>query len=258
MTAFIDDHHEEFGVEPICRVLTEHGATSTYDAARDRPPSARASGDERVRIEVRRVHAASGGRYGARTVSYQLRREHVQIDGSAVAWCTVERLMAADGLRGCSRGCTVRTTRPDTTAARPADLVEREFTAAAPNRAMGRGFHLCGHLRRVRLRRVRPRRVLPHDRQVAARPHHDHQAPPDALDMAKWHHARARHHVAGVVHHRDAGSPYTATRYTHRLTEASAPALMSRSKRRQRHGRVGDRALPDRTGVRRRPLARRR
>ncbi|MGH3568450.1 MAG: hypothetical protein ACRDRH_20965 [Pseudonocardia sp.] len=71
MTVFIDGHREGFGVERICRVLTEHGATiapSTYDAARDRAPSARASGDERVRIEVRRVHALSGGRYGARKV----------------------------------------------------------------------------------------------------------------------------------------------------------------------------------------------
>jgi len=75
VTAFIDGHRDRFGVEPICRVLTEHGcpiAPSTYYAARHRPPSPRASRDELVLIEIRRVHTASGGRYGARKVYHQL------------------------------------------------------------------------------------------------------------------------------------------------------------------------------------------
>lgn len=57
MISFIADHKPRFGVEPICRVLTEHGceiAPSTYYAARDRMPSKRARSDEAVweRIEV--------------------------------------------------------------------------------------------------------------------------------------------------------------------------------------------------------------
>ncbi len=45
--AFIDDHKDRFGVEPICRVLTAHGvqiAPSTYYARKTRPPSARSVG----------------------------------------------------------------------------------------------------------------------------------------------------------------------------------------------------------------------
>ena len=41
MTAFIDEHKEKFGVEPICDVLPI--APSTYYAAMSRPPSARRS-----------------------------------------------------------------------------------------------------------------------------------------------------------------------------------------------------------------------
>jgi len=61
--------------------------------------------------------------------SRQLRRE-----GICVARCTVERLMRAEGLRGVVRGKKVFTTRPDESASRPDDLVQRDFAAAAPNR----------------------------------------------------------------------------------------------------------------------------
>ena len=78
---FITEHRVRFGVEPICRVLSQHGckiAPSTYYAARNRPPSARALRDELVLIEVRRVHkAARGGLYGVLKVYHQLRREKV-------------------------------------------------------------------------------------------------------------------------------------------------------------------------------------
>jgi putative transposase len=68
--------------------------------------------------------------YGARKVHKQLRRE-----GVAVARCTVERLMRELGLAGVVRGKPKRTTTSgDETAGRPADLVDRDFTAPAPNR----------------------------------------------------------------------------------------------------------------------------
>ncbi len=234
VTAFIDDHHDRFGVEPICQVLTEHGvkiAPSTYYAARARPPSARAVRDERVLVEIRRVHTASGGRYGARKVYHQLRREDVQVEGAAVARCTVEPLMAAHGLRGCSRGATVRTTRPDITAARPADLVKREFTAAAPNRlwvvdftyvATWSGFVYVAFAIDVFSRMIVGWRAA---RSMAT------ELPLDALDMALWHRSHAGHSVTGVVHHSDAGSQYTAIRYAERLAEAGALASI---------GTVGD------------------
>ena len=81
--------------------------------------------------EVTRVNssrAAGRGLYGARKVWLQLARE-----GIVVPRCQVERLMRAAGLRGIRRGRQFVTTRADRAAARPPDLVRRDFTAAAPN-----------------------------------------------------------------------------------------------------------------------------
>jgi putative transposase len=134
---FIAAHAEKdtggvrWGVEPICRVLSEHGcpiAPSSYYAVRaaQRRRSPRVERDEHLSHEIRRVHAQNFGVYGARKVWLALNRE-----GVAVARCTVERLMRALGLIGARRGCRVRTTRTDPAAARPVDLVQRRFNPPA-------------------------------------------------------------------------------------------------------------------------------
>jgi putative transposase len=123
----IDQHRGRFGVEPICRVLEV--PTSTYYAAKQRPPSARRLRDTQLKAEIRRVWDDNYQVYGARKVWRQLQREGLQ-----VARCTVERLMGELGIAGVVRGKAKRTTIADTQAPRPADLVERQFTAPAPNR----------------------------------------------------------------------------------------------------------------------------
>ena len=131
MIAFIDDHREAYGVEPICKVLPI--APSTYHAhiaqridASKR--SARAQRDAELKIEVQRVFAENFGVYGVRKVWRQLRRE-----GFTVARCTVERLMASLGLRGAIRGKPVRTTIGDKAVPCPLDHVNRVFHAPRPN-----------------------------------------------------------------------------------------------------------------------------
>jgi transposase-like protein len=92
------EHKHRFGVEPICRVLTQRGwpiAPSTYHDAVSRAPSARARRDEVLKAAIARVHADNYGVYGARKVWLQLNRE-----GPEVARCTVARLMRDLGLRG--------------------------------------------------------------------------------------------------------------------------------------------------------------
>jgi putative transposase len=103
-------------------------APSTYHAARRRPASARAVRDAKLKGEVARVHAEHVGVYGARKVWRQRPWE-----GIAVARWTVERLMGELGLQGVRRGKTRRTTTPDAAAPRPADLVDRDFSATRPN-----------------------------------------------------------------------------------------------------------------------------
>lgn len=126
MTRYIDDHRHRFGVEPICAALGWN--VSTYYAHRSRPPSTRALRDEEVTGELRRVHGEHYGVYGARKVWWQLRRE-----GISVARCTVERLMREQGLEGARRGRACKTTRSDPAAVRPPDLLDRDFTATAPD-----------------------------------------------------------------------------------------------------------------------------
>ena len=131
MIAFIDDHREVYGVEPICKVLPI--APSTYHAhvaARTDPAkaSARARQDLVLMAQIRRVHEANFGVYGARKVWRQLARE-----GIVVARCTVERLMRQMGLRGAVRGKETRTTIADKAAPCPADKVNRQVRAPQPN-----------------------------------------------------------------------------------------------------------------------------
>ena len=131
---FIEQNRQRFGVEPMCRVLTEHGvriAPSSYYAAKTRSPSARSIADAALLIEIVRIHTESTigrGLYGILKVWHQLRRE-----GHPVPRCQVARLMRTAGLRGIRRGKQFVTTKADRSATRPPDLVDRDFTAAVPN-----------------------------------------------------------------------------------------------------------------------------
>jgi transposase InsO family protein len=131
MTAFIDAHRDEYGVEPICRVLPI--APSSYRARvaqRSNPEllSDRAREDQRLKPEVMRVFAENFGVYSVRKVWRQMNRE-----GFAVARCTVARLMRDLGLQGMIRGTPVRTTISNKAVPCLLDHVNRQFHAPAPN-----------------------------------------------------------------------------------------------------------------------------
>jgi putative transposase len=131
---FIEAKKVEFGVESIVTELKSAGvsiAPSTFYAARSRPPSKRAVSDAVRTEQIRDVHKANMSVYGARKVWAQMHRT-----GHPVARCTVERLMRAADLHGVRRSPAPvpRTTVPGTGPDPRADLVERSFTATAPNR----------------------------------------------------------------------------------------------------------------------------
>ncbi len=128
MSAFIDDHRERFGVEPICRVLGV-SASAYYERAKSQV-SARRREDERLLERIRAVHQANYEAYGYRRTWKALLR-----GGERVPRCQVQRLMRAHGIQGAKRrGKPWRTTKPDPSAARRPDLVGRNFTAEEPNR----------------------------------------------------------------------------------------------------------------------------
>jgi putative transposase len=215
MTRYIDVHRDRFGVEPICRVLQV--APSTYYAHKARPPSARAVRDEQLKVEIRRVWDANFQVYGAEKIWRQLGRE-----GIAVGRDRVARLMRALGIRGVVRGGKRRTTTPAEAADRPADLVNRQFTAPAPNRlwvadltyvATWAGFCYTAFIIDAYSRAIVGWRIATTLRATLAL---------DALEMAIW--ARQAAGLDDLVHHSDRGVQYLSVRYTQRLADQGVMA----------------------------------
>ncbi|RWN62421.1 IS3 family transposase [Mesorhizobium sp.] len=215
MIAFIDDHREAHGVEPICKVLPIAPSTYHDHVAKRRDPSrlsARAKRDEELKVEVRRVFEENFRVYGVRKVWRQLRRE-----GFDVARCAVSRLMRQMGLEGAIRGKPVKTTISDKAAPCPLDQVNRQFHAPAPNRlwlsdftyvATWAGFVYVAFVIDAYARRIVGWR--------ASRTAHAGFVL-DALEQAL--HDRPAH-GGGLVHHSDRGSQYVSIKYTERLAEA--------------------------------------
>ena len=200
--AFIDGHRARFGVEPICRALTEHGckiAPNTYWTARKRAPSARCVRDEYLKAEIARVHAENLDVYGADKVWAQLNRE-----GITVARCTIERLMRQLGLSGARRGKAFKvTTRSDDRQHRSDDLVERDFKAPAPNRLWVADLTYVkthgGWVYAAFIIDVYSRMVVGWQISVSLRS----DLAIDALEMAIWNRTRAGQVLDGLVHHSD-------------------------------------------------------
>jgi len=158
--------------------------------------------------------------YGAKKVWKQMNREDIP-----VARCTVARLMRDLGLEGARRGKRFKTTIPDSDALRPADLVERDFTATAPNQlwvadltyvATWQGFVYVAFVIDVYSRRIVGWRASTSLRTDLAL---------DALEQAIY----FTPDTGGLVHHSDRGTQYLSIRYTERLGEAGIePSVGSR------------------------------
>ena len=215
MVQFIDDYRADYGVEPICRVLPIAPSTYYEQKAREADSSrlpARLVRDAELREEIERVWKENRSVYGARKVWRQLLREEV-----AVARCTVERLMRQMGLQGARRGRSYKkTTVVDEAAVRPADLVERNFTADRPNQlwvadityvATWTGFVYVAFITDVFSRKIVGWRVSNSLRSDLAL---------DALEQA----LHARPDFDQLIHHSDRGTQYLSIRYTERLSNA--------------------------------------
>ena len=208
---FIGAHRESWGVEPICKTLQV--TPSTYYAVLARQPCARQLSDQRLKIEIARVYRKNFSVYGIEKVWRQLNRE-----GHKVGRDRVARLMGDLELSGVVRGKRKRTTYPAEVSQRPADLVERNFTASAPNRlwvsdltyvSTWSGFVYVAFVIDVFSRFIVGWRASSSLHAELAL---------DALEMAIW--RRQRQDLTGLIHHSDRGVQYLAIRYTERLAEA--------------------------------------
>jgi putative transposase len=225
MVAFIDEHREVYGVEPICEVLPIAPSTYFRHQERQRDPerrSARALKDEELKPEIERVWRQNFQVYGAEKVWKQMLRE-----GVLVARCTVERLMREMGLQGAVRGRAWVTTTRDDGSERPLDLVDRDFGAMRPNElwvsdltyiATWKGPVYAAFVIDAFARRIVGWRVSSSLKTDLAL---------DALEQAIC--EREDSQGGELIHHSDRGSQYLSIRYTERLAkEGIEPSVGSR------------------------------
>lgn len=209
---FIDANRDELGVEPICSVLQV--APSTYYAAKARRPSAREVRDGVLRPVLRQLWEENYRVYGARKLWKAAVRAGWDVGRDQVA-----RLMRAEGIEGARRTKRVRTTKADPGAARHPDLVERDFTATAPNQLWvtdltyvptWAGVAYVCFITDAYSRMIVGWRVAAHMRTEMVL---------DAIEMARW--SRGTR-IEGLRCHSDAGSQFTSLRYGERLAEIGA------------------------------------
>lgn len=216
MIAFIDDYRDVYGVEPICRILEIAPSTFYSRKAVERDPSIaseRARRDKLHAAAIRLAFENSRGRYGARKIWHQLRR-----DGHSIARCTVERLMQGIGLQGVVRGKKVITTNPDAAQTCPDDKVNRAFVADTPNQlwvsdftyvSSWQGMVYVAFVIDVFARKIVGWRVSTSMTTSFVL---------DALNQAIC--QRTPSEADKLIHHSDRGSQYLAIKYTERLAEA--------------------------------------
>jgi putative transposase len=226
--SFVGEHRDRFGVEPILRVLEVPVSTFYGWEAQQRRPCLRRRQDAWLLHKIRAVHGRSGGTYGAPRVHAQLRR-----DGIRTSRKRVERLMSQAGLQGAFLRKRWRcSTRQDPRATPAPDLVDRNFTAPAPNRLWVADISRIptgeGPLWLASVRDAFSRRIVGWKTSDRA----DVELVLGALEYAVW--GRGLDSDPGqrrLVHHSDRGAQYTAIRFTQRLADAGIQPSM---------GSVGD------------------
>lgn len=199
---------------------TERGFITSrgYRAARTRPASARRLRDELLLGELTRIHAENYSVYGVRKMHAAMRRAGWEIGRDQVA-----RLMRHARIHGVIRGRRTITTTPAAQAAgKFPDLVQRNFTAAAPNRLWVADITFVptwsGLAYVAFVTDVFSRRIVGWN--VSARLTTE-SLPLQALEMASW---ATTDDLTGLVHHNDHGSQYLSVKYSGRLADLGIQA----------------------------------
>jgi putative transposase len=222
--AFVNEHHEAFGVEPVLRELGIAASTFGDWRRRAATPTAREARDGELLARIEAIHADSGGTYGSPRVHAVLKRE-----GEAVSRKRVERLMRENEITGIAPARKLRTTIPAPGDQRPEDLVGRAFTATGPNRLWVTDLTVIptgqGPLWLASIRDAFSRKIVAWETSETA----DADLVCAVLEYA----LRSRRPPAdrSLIHHADHGSQYTSIKLTTRLLRAGIRASM---------GSVGD------------------
>ncbi len=198
-------------------------AVSSYYAFKKRPPSARSVRDEQLMPKLLAIYEENYSCYGVRKMWHAMNHEHAEAFGP-IARCTVQRLMKKLGIDGVRRKRKKPKTRSADPEACPMDLVDRQFTAAAPNRLWvadityvrtQAGWVYAMFILDVFSREIVGWQVTNHMRESLAR---------DALMMALARKYRDGEDVTGLVHHSDRGVQFRSIRYGQALAESRVVA----------------------------------
>ena len=221
----MDEHRDDFGVEPICRAMQIAPSGYRVHAARQRDPALhcrRTQRDFGLMPQIEQVWQSNMQVYGADKVWRQMHRQ-----GTAVARCTIERLMRRMGPQGVRRGKVVRTTISNPKAPCPLDRVNRQFKADRPNQlwvsdftyvSTWQGWVYVAFVIDVFVRRIVGWRLSSSMQTEFVL---------DALEQALY--ARQPERQDALIHHSDRGSQYVSIRYSERLAEAGIePSVGSR------------------------------
>jgi transposase InsO family protein len=207
---FIAAEKPTYPVSLLCRVLGVSRAS--FYAWCDRGLSTRQRADQQLLEQIRQIHHDWRGSYGAPRVHAELREDH----GIRCSRKRVARLMRHHDLVGCHRRRRRGLTRPDPKATPAPDLVGRLFDPGAPNRTWyadisyvptQEGWRYLAAVLDGCSRKVVGWAMADHLRAELA---------VDALQMA----LDRRQPAAGLLHHSDRGSQYTAGVYTKALEVA--------------------------------------
>ena len=220
-----DEGGLRWGVESICAQLTELGAKiapATYYEHRGRKPTAREQRDAELKPKIVAIHASNYGVYGARKVWLTLNRER-PAGAPPIARCTVERLMGELNLAGAVRGKVKRTTISDPKAAKPLDLVDRNFRPLAPDRLWVADFTYVstwsGWCYTAFVIDAYARRILGWSVETPM----TSQFVVDSVFLSIWtrsREARGTKDLAGLIAHHDHGVQYLSVAYSEHLDAA--------------------------------------
>jgi putative transposase len=203
-----------FPVRAMCRAFGV--SPSGFYAWHGREPSARALEDMKLRARIRAIHARSRGTYGRPRIHAELADEGERLGGKRVA-----RLMKAEGIEGISRRKWVVTTRRDAEARPAPDLVERRFSADAPDRLWVADITYiptwAGFLYLAVVLDAFSRRIVGWSMAESLKT----ELVLEALNMAI-----GQRRPRGVVHHSDQGTQYTSIEFGLRCKEAKVRPSM--------------------------------
>ena len=216
--AFIAAEKAVHRVTILCRCLRV--TPSGFYAWAKRGLSTRAQRDLQLRIKIRAFFAASGNRYGRPRLWKDL-----QEDGEAVSEKRVARLMHEDGIQGRVRRRFKLTTMSDHDDPIAPNVLDRQFTAAAPNqRWVGDTTEFVigdsGKLYLAAILDLFSRYVV----GWAISAVNDRRVTLAALEMA----VQRRCPDPGLLHHSDRGCTYTCEDYQKYLVARGIVCSMSR------------------------------